>query len=100
LAHCHSQFPPSTGQQSYAIVANPGQLLPAYANLSNLLLTTYHSWTASVHPVTSIDYSTLTVNFRNPMNSRWNGGGLTGASGNRCVFHPICNVPFPGTPNH
>ncbi len=56
-----------------------GELNFVPSNLGDVKAVVYESWTASVHPIDSIDLSQNTIYLGTPYNPEWGGG----ASGNR-----------------
>lgn len=58
----------------------PGQLL-SYTKVTEMRVTLYHSWTASVHALSNISMADNTFSVKNPYSPRFDGGGAN--SGNR-----------------
>lgn len=77
-----------------SIVTQPGQISAHYKQLSSMRMFKYHSWDVSYYRVASIrpsvaNPSMLQITTENKIQTQWDLGGLTGASGQRFYLEGV-----------
>ena len=77
-----------------SIITQPGQVSPEFKQLSSMRMFKYHSWDISYYKVASIrpsveDPSMLQITTENKIQTQWDLGGLTGASGQRFYLEGV-----------